>query len=194
MSNHEISHSAIVYKLKQFGRSKFFREWQCNRLITACWTGCRDFKHHTLLLTGLFSFALSATTWLHLLENQLVHLLLVGIFFTLGLFTIFSFFNFFFLERRRPIRQLSIEAIVFITNIITIIIFITVIIISCLVVTCADPGTPQHGSTNSTGPPFSYLSMIFYKCNDGYILYGSDRRSCVGEGNWTGVQPFCVGK
>ncbi|CAH3037446.1 unnamed protein product, partial [Pocillopora meandrina] len=62
----------------------------------------------------------------------------------------------------------------------------------CKLVTCADPGTPQHGSTNSTGPPFSYLSMIFYKCNDGYILYGSDRRSCVGEGEWTGMQPFCV--
>ena len=120
MSNHEISHSAIVYKLKQFGRSKFFREWQCNRLITACWTGCRDFKHHTLLLTGLFSFALSATTWLHLLENQLVHLLLVGIFFNTRFIYIFFFFSFFFLERRRPIRQLSIEAIVLITNIITI--------------------------------------------------------------------------
>ena len=194
MSNHEISHSAIVYKLKQFGRSKFFREWQCNRLITGCWTGCREFKHHTLLLTGLFSFALSATTGCTFQRTNWSTSCQLVFFLTLGLFTFFSFFHFFFLERRRPIRQLSIEAIVLITNIITIIIFITVIIISCLVVTCADPGTPQHGSTNSTGPPFSYLSMIFYKCNDGYILYGSDRRSCVGEGEWTGVQPFCVGK
>lgn len=64
--------------------------------------------------------------------------------------------------------------------------------IPLLAITCADPGTPLHGSRNTTGPPFSHMSLIFYECNNGYILYGTDRRSCNGDGEWTGVQPFCV--
>lgn len=66
-------------------------------------------------------------------------------------------------------------------------------IIPCLAITCADPGTPQHGS-RSGSETFKYGSKVSYRCNKGYIIFGSYERSCRDEGEWTGVQPYCVGK
>lgn len=64
---------------------------------------------------------------------------------------------------------------------------------TALAITCADPGVPQHGSRNGSGD-FKYGAKVSFRCNKGYIIYGSYERSCGGEGEWTGVQPYCVGK
>ncbi|KAJ7375457.1 CUB and sushi domain-containing protein 1 [Desmophyllum pertusum] len=61
----------------------------------------------------------------------------------------------------------------------------------CKAITCADPGTPQHGS-RSGSETFKYGSKVSFRCNKGYIIFGSYERSCRDEGEWTGVQPYCV--
>ncbi|KAL9989300.1 hypothetical protein ACROYT_G003834 [Oculina patagonica] len=61
----------------------------------------------------------------------------------------------------------------------------------CKAITCEDPGIPQYGSRNGS-KVFMYDSKVSFRCNKGYIIYGSYERTCDGEGEWTGVQPYCV--
>lgn len=37
-------------------------------------------------------------------------------------------------------------------------------------------------------------SMIFFKCQKGYLLQGSTTRTCLPNLTWSGVQPDCVRK
>ena len=64
---------------------------------------------------------------------------------------------------------------------------------TALAITCADPGVPQYGSRKGS-EDFKYGAKVSFRCNKGYMIYGSYERSCDGEGEWTGVQPYCVGK
>ena len=54
---------------------------------------------------------------------------------------------------------------------------------------CGDPGTPTNGHRH----PFStvYTSEVLYYCSMGYTLQGSDRRTCLLSGNWSGQLPQC---
>uniref|UniRef100_A0A8C8AY99 CUB and Sushi multiple domains 2 n=1 Tax=Otus sunia TaxID=257818 RepID=A0A8C8AY99_9STRI len=57
--------------------------------------------------------------------------------------------------------------------------------------TCADPGVPLFGlQNNSQG--YQVGSIIFFKCQKGYLLQGSTTRTCLPNLTWSGVQPDCV--
>ena len=57
---------------------------------------------------------------------------------------------------------------------------------------CGDPGTP----TNCHRRPFStvYTSEVLYYCSMSYTLQGSDRRTCLSNGEWSGHLPLCKRK
>nr|XP_032817255.1 CUB and sushi domain-containing protein 3-like isoform X3 [Petromyzon marinus] len=54
---------------------------------------------------------------------------------------------------------------------------------------CGDPGVPPHGSRR--GGAFRTESVVSFSCDDGYVLRGSERRSCLANGSWSGTQPDC---
>uniref|UniRef100_A0A8C6YAA3 CUB and Sushi multiple domains 3 n=1 Tax=Naja naja TaxID=35670 RepID=A0A8C6YAA3_NAJNA len=55
--------------------------------------------------------------------------------------------------------------------------------------TCGDPGIPGHGSREQTN--FRTKSVVQFSCELGYILHGSEERTCLANGSWTGRQPEC---
>ncbi|MBZ3869507.1 CUB and sushi domain-containing protein 3 [Sciurus carolinensis] len=55
--------------------------------------------------------------------------------------------------------------------------------------TCGDPGTPGHGSRQESD--FRTKSIVRFACDTGYILHGSEERTCLVNGSWTGRQPEC---
>uniref|UniRef100_A0A5F9CUY6 CUB and sushi domain-containing protein 3 n=1 Tax=Oryctolagus cuniculus TaxID=9986 RepID=A0A5F9CUY6_RABIT len=55
--------------------------------------------------------------------------------------------------------------------------------------TCGDPGTPGHGSRQESD--FRTKSTVHFACDTGYILHGSEQRTCLANGSWTGRQPEC---
>ncbi|EDM16293.1 rCG60055, isoform CRA_a [Rattus norvegicus] len=55
--------------------------------------------------------------------------------------------------------------------------------------TCGDPGMPGHGSRQESD--FRTKSTVRFACDTGYILYGSEERTCLSNGSWTGRQPEC---
>lgn len=57
---------------------------------------------------------------------------------------------------------------------------------------CGDPGIPGHGSREESN--FRVKSIVRFSCELGYILHGSEERTCLANGSWTGRQPECKGK
>ncbi|KAK9403079.1 CSMD3: CUB and Sushi multiple domains 3 [Crotalus adamanteus] len=55
--------------------------------------------------------------------------------------------------------------------------------------TCGDPGIPGHGAREQTN--FRTKSVVQFSCELGYILHGSEERTCLANGSWTGRQPEC---
>ncbi|XP_068167879.1 sushi domain-containing protein 2 isoform X2 [Antennarius striatus] len=58
------------------------------------------------------------------------------------------------------------------------------------VVSCGWLPTPRNGRKKGT----HYLegNTLSFACSEGHILYGSAERTCLGDGTWTGEQPYCV--
>ncbi|XP_071374973.1 sushi domain-containing protein 2 [Centroberyx affinis] len=58
------------------------------------------------------------------------------------------------------------------------------------VVSCGWLPTPRNGKKNGT----HYLEgkTLSFSCNEGYLFYGSPERTCLDDGTWTGVQPYCM--
>ncbi|XP_073446315.1 CUB and sushi domain-containing protein 3 isoform X7 [Dendrobates tinctorius] len=54
---------------------------------------------------------------------------------------------------------------------------------------CGDPGAPAHGSREGT--EFRTKNTLRFSCEVGYILHGSEERTCLSNGSWTGRQPEC---
>ncbi|RMC15003.1 hypothetical protein DUI87_07182 [Hirundo rustica rustica] len=54
---------------------------------------------------------------------------------------------------------------------------------------CGDPGIPGHGSREENN--FKIKSTIHFSCDIGYVLHGSEERTCLANGSWTGRQPEC---
>ena len=54
---------------------------------------------------------------------------------------------------------------------------------------CGDPGTPTSGQRHSFSTV--YTSEVLYFCFMGYTLQGSDRRTCLSSGQWSGHLPEC---
>ena len=58
-------------------------------------------------------------------------------------------------------------------------------------VTCSsDPGTPINGQYNLSST--TYSSVVTYTCDDGYTLQGSNSRTCLDSGLWSGSVPQCT--
>ncbi|XP_073535892.1 CUB and sushi domain-containing protein 3 isoform X7 [Phyllobates terribilis] len=54
---------------------------------------------------------------------------------------------------------------------------------------CGDPGVPAHGSREGT--EFRTKNTMRFTCEAGYVLHGSEERTCLSNGSWTGRQPEC---
>ncbi|XP_077127218.1 CUB and sushi domain-containing protein 3 isoform X7 [Ranitomeya variabilis] len=54
---------------------------------------------------------------------------------------------------------------------------------------CGDPGSPTHGSREGT--EFRTKNTMRFSCEVGYVLHGSEERTCLSNGSWTGRQPEC---
>lgn len=57
------------------------------------------------------------------------------------------------------------------------------------VVNCGDPGTPVNGKREVSSTTFR--SAVFYSCNDGYSIVGSETRVCTASGEWSDFIPSC---
>lgn len=57
---------------------------------------------------------------------------------------------------------------------------------------CGNPGTPENG--RKVGVVYSVNSKVYFDCDLGYELAGSEERKCQRNGTWTGSQPVCRGR
>jgi CUB/sushi domain-containing protein len=55
---------------------------------------------------------------------------------------------------------------------------------------CPDPGIPVNG--RRINDAFTIGSLVYYVCNDGYDIIGSNGRRCQVNGHWTGTPASCV--
>ena len=63
------------------------------------------------------------------------------------------------------------------------------LLLYCTAVDCGDPGTPTNGQRTLTTT--TYNSVVYYTCNTGYNRQGSNRRTCLANGQWSGSLPRC---
>ncbi|XP_033096152.1 mannan-binding lectin serine protease 1-like [Anneissia japonica] len=54
---------------------------------------------------------------------------------------------------------------------------------------CVEISAPLYGSM--IGDEFTFKATVIFECQDGYILKGSESRSCKADGSWTGVTTSC---
>ena len=59
-------------------------------------------------------------------------------------------------------------------------------------VDCGDPGTPTNGKHTLSSTTYSFV--VTYTCDEGYILQGSNSRTCQSNGEWSGSVPQCTRK
>ena len=57
---------------------------------------------------------------------------------------------------------------------------------------CGPLQTPLNGS--SLGSETTFPNVIHFKCDEGFVLQGSNARRCLANGSWSGVKTFCKGK
>lgn len=60
----------------------------------------------------------------------------------------------------------------------------------CEAIECNKPNPVTHGSVK--GNNYTYLSMVYYECDPGYVLNGTERRTCQEDKNWDGSEPVCI--
>ncbi len=64
---------------------------------------------------------------------------------------------------------------------------------SLLAVDCGQPGSPVNGRVET--PDGTTLgAKAWYYCSDGYVLIGSEFRTCQGNGEWNPEIPECRGE
>nr|XP_060465550.1 sushi, von Willebrand factor type A, EGF and pentraxin domain-containing protein 1 [Panthera onca] len=61
---------------------------------------------------------------------------------------------------------------------------------TCEAISCKKPNPVMNGSVK--GSNYTYLSVVFYECNPGYVLNGNERRTCQQNKNWDGNEPICI--
>ncbi|KAM5298505.1 sushi, von Willebrand factor type A, EGF and pentraxin domain-containing protein 1 [Ctenodactylus gundi] len=60
----------------------------------------------------------------------------------------------------------------------------------CETISCKKPNPIVNGSVN--GSNYTYLSVLHYECDPGYVLNGSERRTCLENSSWDGEEPSCL--
>uniref|UniRef100_T1IJ81 Sushi domain-containing protein n=1 Tax=Strigamia maritima TaxID=126957 RepID=T1IJ81_STRMM len=57
---------------------------------------------------------------------------------------------------------------------------------------CMYPGHGLHTKTNMTTQAVLYDTIVNYKCDSGFEMFGSNSRKCQLDGKWTGEEPVCT--
>ncbi|XP_070287020.1 sushi, von Willebrand factor type A, EGF and pentraxin domain-containing protein 1 [Myotis yumanensis] len=60
----------------------------------------------------------------------------------------------------------------------------------CEAIACKKPSPVTNGSIK--GNNYTYLSVLFYECDPGYVLNGTERRTCQENKHWDGNEPVCI--
>ncbi|XP_042551824.1 sushi, von Willebrand factor type A, EGF and pentraxin domain-containing protein 1 [Dipodomys spectabilis] len=60
----------------------------------------------------------------------------------------------------------------------------------CETIACKKPNPIMNGSIK--GSNYTYLSVLYYECDPGYVLNGPERRTCQDSKNWDGHEPICL--
>ena len=60
------------------------------------------------------------------------------------------------------------------------------------VIDCGDPGVPANGGRSFSSTLFN--TVVNYSCNEGYELFGSQRRTCQVNEQWSQSLPECRSK
>nr|XP_045229548.1 sushi, von Willebrand factor type A, EGF and pentraxin domain-containing protein 1 [Macaca fascicularis] len=60
----------------------------------------------------------------------------------------------------------------------------------CEAISCKKPNPIMNGSIK--GSNYTYLSMLYYECDPGYVLNGTERRICQDDKNWDEDEPICI--
>lgn len=61
---------------------------------------------------------------------------------------------------------------------------------SCEAISCKKPNPVMNGSIK--GSNYTYLSVLYYECDPGYVLKGAERRTCQENKLWDGNEPVCI--
>ena len=56
---------------------------------------------------------------------------------------------------------------------------------------CGFPGRPGNGTTIGAEKFFYPGEEVTFQCDNGFILFGGDRRICQEDGSWSGSLPEC---
>ena len=57
---------------------------------------------------------------------------------------------------------------------------------------CGPLSAPMNGS--SSGDSTVFPNSVLFKCDPGFLLNGSSRRTCQSNGTWNGLITVCVGR
>jgi CUB/sushi domain-containing protein len=60
----------------------------------------------------------------------------------------------------------------------------------CEAISCKKPNPLMNGSIK--GNNYTYLSVLNYECDLGYVLIGTEKRTCQEDKNWNGQEPMCI--
>uniref|UniRef100_A0A2K6EQD9 Sushi, von Willebrand factor type A, EGF and pentraxin domain-containing protein 1 n=1 Tax=Propithecus coquereli TaxID=379532 RepID=A0A2K6EQD9_PROCO len=60
----------------------------------------------------------------------------------------------------------------------------------CEAISCKKPNPVMNGSIK--GSNYTYLSVLYYECDPGYVLNGTETRTCQENKNWDGNEPICI--
>ncbi|XP_077904066.1 sushi, von Willebrand factor type A, EGF and pentraxin domain-containing protein 1 isoform X2 [Ictidomys tridecemlineatus] len=60
----------------------------------------------------------------------------------------------------------------------------------CEAISCKKPHPLMNGTIK--GSSYTYLSVLHYACNPGYLLNGTERRTCQENEKWDGSEPVCI--
>lgn len=60
----------------------------------------------------------------------------------------------------------------------------------CEAISCKKPNPVMNGYIK--GNNYTYLSVLYYECNPGFVLNGPERRTCQQNKNWDENEPVCI--
>ena len=72
---------------------------------------------------------------------------------------------------------------------ITLTVFSDILIFVFLAISCPILKPPGNGTLDCSGNKLGDAAR--YSCNRGFIISGSERRTCQQTGKWSGIQPTC---
>ena len=56
---------------------------------------------------------------------------------------------------------------------------------------CGYPGSPRNGSVSSSGLLFYTGEEVTFTCQEGFVLFGPETRTCLQNGSWSLAIPEC---